>query len=541
MSSFKKGVPMTILENIMQNLYKNLDPKAPKDLRNTELPIKEIKAAETAELLETLLPGESSRVKGKVLDLRQDSILLQLLSGDKLNARTATPLPLSIGDTAEFIVAGKEGKIVTLKLAGGENSEDTQTQKAVHKALSAAGITPTERSENVVKELMLHSRPINESNIKRFLALSARYPNVPIKDLVLMDIAKIPMTKENIEIYRDFGNSEPVAEFAASVTEVSESIEALPEGLQKEELKTELKGLITEMLSVNPEAAADAPQEPPAKAQTEENVNVPFAKMSPEGQETDTVPLKNGEIQEKAQPAESSKEDLVPRTFESTEADRPISDTEAKPSPDKIHSALHLPPKDFGDPKKVKDLYEKLESVSEKLKKLEEKVAAQSAENLKEAAAKSQPQTHAARLSSTLKFMDSVNNVFPYVQLPIKLKEENARGDLYVYEKKRAFKAGDTVSALLHLDLDNLGETDILIKLTGTNAAVTISAATENSKEVFSSEVPALAEALAKKGYSLNCDVNVNEKKENEPPLLTQFLEAHSPSLVSRFSFDMRA
>ncbi|MCR5583872.1 MAG: flagellar hook-length control protein FliK [Lachnospiraceae bacterium] len=549
---------MTILENIMQNLYKNIDPKASKDLKNAELPMKAIKAATASQLLESLIPGESSIVKGKVLDLRQDQILLQLLSGEKLSARTETSLPLSIGDVAEFIVAGKEGKLITLKLAGGESNEDTQTQKTVSKALEAAGITPTERSEGTVKELMLHSQPINEGNIKKFLALSAKYPDVPIKELVLMDIAKIPLTKENLEIYRDFGNSEPVAEFAAAVTEVSESIEALPDGLQKEALQSELKGLITEMLSANPEnPEGSAVRSDDALNVPEQTVNNSGQLVSTaasegsaaentigaakEGQKTDADLLKSAESAEKATSEEINKSAFNSAGSEVPGTDRPISESRSRQTANELHSALHLPPKDFGDPKKVKTLYEKLESVSEKLKKLEERVAAETAESVKEAAARSQPQTHAARLSSTLKFMDSINNVFPYVQLPIKLKEENARGDLYVYEKKRAFKAGDTVSALLHLDLDNLGETDILIKLTGMNAVVTISAATEDSKEVFSSEIPALTEALGKKGYSLNCDVNVSEEKEEKVPLLTQFLESHSPSLVSRFSFDMRA
>ena len=207
----------------------------------------------------------------------------------------------------------------------------------------------------------------------------------------------------------------------------------------------------------------------------------------------------------------------------------------------KISKALHIPPKDPSFSEKIKMLYKKLEEASPRLEKLEQKIPSKDAIVEKETADKARPQTHASRLSSTLKFMDSVNNVFPFIQLPVKLKDENARGDLYVYEKKKAFKPGDTVSALLHLDLENLGSTDILVKLTGQNVAMTISAEREESKEAFSDEIPSLTDALSKKGYSLNCEIRIAENKEENAPLLTQFLEAHSPSLVSRFSFDMRA
>jgi hypothetical protein len=543
---------MTILENLMQTLYGNSKQAMSQTSRNGQLPFKAMNADAVARLLESLLPGESATVTGKVMDLRQNQVILQLTSGETLNARTETTLPLSIGDTADFIVTGKDGKLITLKLAkGDENSESAKTQKTVTKALEAAGIASTERSETVVRELMSHSQPLNEANIKKFMALSAKNPDIPVRELVLMDIAKIPITKENIQIYRDFGNSEPVAEFAAAVSEISESIETLPDPKLGEELSNELKNILKDMLegeqpeslTENPSPAASgdqAVQQEAAKTPIEPATNPPQEQQAVDKASAPEVKVLNEEIKKEGPSTEETvaakNGELPEKTPEKEVVQKPLSK-----SANAIHRALHMPPKDFADPTKIKKLYEKLESASDRLKKLEDRVNAALSENAKESAAKAQPQTHAGRLSSTLRFMDSVNNIFPFVQLPIKLKEENARGDLYVYEKKRAFKDGDTVSALLHLDLDNLGETDILIKLTGKNAVITISAATEASRDIFSSEIPALTEALNKKGYSLNCDVNVTEEKEEKAPLLTRFLEAHSPSLVSRFSFDMRA
>ncbi|MCR5824066.1 MAG: flagellar hook-length control protein FliK [Lachnospiraceae bacterium] len=527
---------MTILENIMQNLYANSERKSGRTPGEGTLPAKILQADAASKLLETLLQGETTLIKGTVLDLRQNTVLLRLTNGETLNARTETSLPLSIGDTAEFFIAGKDGKVVTLKLTGNENIEDAQVQKTVHKALDAAGIAHTEKAETVTRELMQHSQPINEANIRRFMTLSSKNPQIPVRDLVLMDIAKIPVTRENVRIYKDFGNSEPVAEFAASVSELSEEIAALPDSAQKDEFVKELKSIIKDMTGSDVSEPVSEEQEisvkhasSPSEASVEKK---PSDLPSPDAVSQKTKSVENTPIAEKN----------ATETLPEKPSDGQFSAPSDTPAPEKaIRKALHMPPKDFGDGDKVKKLYTKLEEASQRLRALEEKVLKQSEGIAKEDMAKNVVSSHTARLSSTLKFMDSINNIFPYVQLPVKLREENARGDLYVYEKKRAFKSGDTVSALLHLDLDNLGETDILIKLTGQNATVTISASSEASKEVFESEIPDLNKALTAKGYALNCEVGVREQKEENVPLLTQFLEAHSPSLVTRFSFDMRA
>ena len=536
---------MTILENLLQNMYGNTGKKLMPESVDANRLLKTLRADEAAKLLEGLMDGETTSVRGKVLDLRQNMISLQLPDGGKLDARTETTLPLSIGDTAEFLVTGKDGKVVTLKLAQSEAPADDQTQKIVTKALEAAGITKTERSEAVARELLGKGQPVNEANIKRFLALSAKNPDVPIRELVLLDTAKIPLTKENIQIYKDFGNSEPVAEFAAAVSELSEAVEALPDGALKEEFAEELKSIVKELIPGEETAANETETQGSVKEGTaaetakEAAVEMPGTARDANNADIKETAVEKPQAEETKPEAQATPQKAGTDTPDVPKAEVPDRDAAGR-SANKIHRELHMPPKDFSDSENVKKLYEKLDKASERLKKLEERIMSHTNEEGKEGALK-QPQTHASRLSSTLKFMDSVNSIFPYVQLPIKLKEENARGDLYVYEKKRAIKPGDTVSALLHLALDNLGDTDILIKLTGNNAVITISASTDESREVFESEIPPLKEALGKKGYSLNCDVNVRDAEEEKAPLLTRFLEAHSPSTVSRFSFDMRA
>ena len=62
------------------------------------------------------------------------------------------------------------------------------------------------------------------------------------------------------------------------------------------------------------------------------------------------------------------------------------------------------------------------------------------------------------RLQNNLDFMNQLNQMFPYVQLPLSLSGSEAHGELYVYtNKKNLAKENGAVSALLHLDMEHLG------------------------------------------------------------------------------------
>ena len=83
-----------------------------------------------------------------------------------------------------------------LKLA----KEDTPAENPmIDKALNAANIQKTERSVSIVTELLAHQQPVNEAGIRHYLSLSAKYPELPVKDLILMELHHIPVTKENVE------------------------------------------------------------------------------------------------------------------------------------------------------------------------------------------------------------------------------------------------------------------------------------------------------------------------------------------------------
>jgi len=138
--------------------------------------------------------------------------------------------------------------------------------------------------------------------------------------------------------------------------------------------------------------------------------------------------------------------------------------------------------------------------------------------------------------------MEAVNNVFPYIQLPLKFRESPAHGELYVYEKKKSLKQSDSLSALLHLEMEALGTTDIYVTLAGNHVTTRFSMSDKDSGNLIRSEMPKLTEALAARGYTLQSEVAIREpSEENMPTLLEQFLEEHAPGGLNRYTFDIRA
>lgn len=69
-----------------------------------------------------------------------------------------------------------------------------------------------------------------------------------------------------------------------------------------------------------------------------------------------------------------------------------------------------------------------------------------------------------ADMQQNMEFMKMLNEQFTYLQLPMKLSEQNAHGDLYVMTRKNALKKSkDNLKVLLHLEMDSLGILDIHI------------------------------------------------------------------------------
>ena len=146
----------------------------------------------------------------------------------------------------------------------------------------------------------------------------------------------------------------------------------------------------------------------------------------------------------------------------------------------------------------------------------------------------------ANQLQDNMDFMKTLNQMFTYVQLPLRLKNQNVHSELYVYTRKKAGRtAKDGISVLLHLDMEHLGPMDIHIDLHHKNVVSKFYLNHEDSIQLVSSHLSQLEEALQVKGYSLNTEII---KRTKEIDIVEDFMQQDTsiPS-VTRYNFDIRA
>jgi hypothetical protein len=148
--------------------------------------------------------------------------------------------------------------------------------------------------------------------------------------------------------------------------------------------------------------------------------------------------------------------------------------------------------------------------------------------------------SQANHLQENIDFMKNLNELFTYIQLPLKLKNQNANSELYVYTKKKAGRtAADGISVLLHLDMDHLGPLDVYIDLHHNNITSKFYLNQEDTIQLISTHMPQLEQALMKKGYTLNSEI-LNRNKDED--LLKDFIKQDEQTTsVSRYNFDIRA
>lgn len=150
----------------------------------------------------------------------------------------------------------------------------------------------------------------------------------------------------------------------------------------------------------------------------------------------------------------------------------------------------------------------------------------------------------ADELKNNLSFMNELNHMEAYVQLPLKMSMNEANGDLYVYNKRRAKKnSDDPLTAFLHLDLENLGATDVNISLKNTDVSVRFTLDNEDSQRLILKHLDELAEKLERKGYKATLHTDYDEKKEteNRNALLPITGNDESATSIKRYTFDLRA
>ena len=190
-----------------------------------------------------------------------------------------------------------------------------------------------------------------------------------------------------------------------------------------------------------------------------------------------------------------------------------------------------LRPEELKQEHKVSGLYERLE---QQLSQMEEAVRATgSTQN-------TFLQT-ASQVHGNLEFMNQMNQIYHYVQLPLKMSGQNANGELYVYANRKNLRDPDAeLTAFLHLDMEQLGSTDVSVRMQNRSVRTNFYLEDDASYDLVEKHLEVLNKRLKSKGYQSSITVTHEEKDISFKENIVKKGKATVGSL-HRYSFDVRA
>ena len=190
---------------------------------------------------------------------------------------------------------------------------------------------------------------------------------------------------------------------------------------------------------------------------------------------------------------------------------------------------------------------ELLEQSGEKLKEMMqaqyEKIrqVGMNMENLMEQSGKdsSMIKTANGELQNQMQFLENFSQNVTYMPIPVKFSSSQTEGDLYVWSnKKKKHSPQDALTAFLHFDLENLGATDIHIRLQDHRLSTQFQLEDKRSTKIVLEHLSELKERLEAKGFHVDCSA-LTQKEEQS--IQQQILQEEKTPVIRRYNFDVRA
>lgn len=450
-------------------------------------------------VLKSLATGD--KVTASVLDIMGNEVTINV-NNSAIKAALTGNMPVNIGDTITFEVNNDNEKQIVLKpLISGENSENLFAQKA----LDAAMLPVTEKNTEIVMQLVKNNMPVNKEALLEYSRLMAANPNASPETLVNLKKLEIPITPENITQFENYKNYEH--SISAKIGNISEGFIALSQNSDGLEA---LKSMINLPETVSGEDIRTYIGE--------EQINELKNMVSDETiKESITKGITPKELLNALLNSEK------PETLVKSEAFKSVVKMF-------VREQLLINPADVSKDNEIKDFYTRIL-----------KQSGQMTEILKQSGQENTPAfKEITNVKDNVSFMNDLNHMLTYVQIPLKFANQNVHSDLYVFKNKGQKIDKDDVSALLHLDMDNLGKMDIYVKLlNGTNVTTNFCLENEEMLDFINEHMDILQNRLKELGYNLNATAKVTGTAHD---FVKDFVdEGRIEKEVMRYSFDIRA
>lgn len=548
---------------------------------------------------------EGAVFEGSINAIDGSKILLGLGNGQTITARLDGNVDLMLGQSVFFQVKSNDGSTIAIKpFAGGQTFNPT-----IQKALDAAGMEMTKDTIDMVNSMMEEGMPIDRSSLAMMRHTLMQNPRVSMQTAVLMTKLGIPVNDQMAAQFENYQNDRhEMLKQVGQVMEELPGVFAKASGTSSEVLQLNQqvltilnggemsRGQEPVQLFVSEQAPQPVPEEGtvPQQAaaqqvQGETKAAEPFTQPLPEAaQGTEPADREPAKLQPRTEQNQEAavKDDAQPRQVAQLLGRHQLAELETQlkelfpkqenlklntqltakefldsvaqqlegQQPDKsallklfsgkaYHTLLKdvmeqqwtVRPEELKTEHKVEELYQRLDRQMSQI----EQLAKQTGMNT------GQLSQSASQVRDNIEFMHQINQAYTYVQIPLKMANQNAHSDLYVYTNKRNLgKKEGELSAFLHLELEGLGTTDVSIKMLDKNVSTKFYLADDAAYDLIEAHLPELQERLEKLGY--HCRVSI-ENREEKVDFVEDFLQKSQPAkaagrgMVHRYSFDVRA
>ena len=522
-------------------------------------------------------------IQGEIVSKSGSEVAIKLSDDMVLNARLENDIELELGKLLTLEVRSNSGGTLSLSPL----FENMGLDANVLKALNMAGLPVNDKTIEMADTMMQNGMSISRDKLQEMFKEVVSFKEYAPSDIVNLHKLGVEVTKDNLEQFNNYKNlnHQVVKSVTDVVNELPNAFESLVKAGEPDKAVALFDAVINTVISgeevplegsvipkapmeqteegavisnvVNPEnAGEEVTLTDGSKTVTpEQNIVkdefIPVAKENENIANPATLEQAGSEVKAEGVPKENPEAVTTLNTVNTSENKAQIEAelirmyTEAKTPEDKaalfadkefrnlfkeaLVNKWTITPEEVMNKENVDALYQRLRSGLSRLE-----------QSANETAGPTSPITQAVtNLNNNIDFMNQLNQMYTYIQLPLKMQNGEQHGELFVYTNKHSLASKDgSVSAFLHLDMDNLGPVDCYVTMKDSKVNTNFKLKDEETLDFIEAHMHILNDRLEKRGYSLNskCNLLSEETSGMEEILKTDNLKVFG----GHHSFDVR-
>ena len=512
---------------------------------------------------------------GQIVDVNGSQVTIQMEGNLMLQARMSETVNLNMGDTIAFLVKENSGNTVMIQpLASDLQAMKNQT---IFDLLEKNQLSPSDKNYQIAETLLNENMPVDRASMQKVLQQAYKYPDASIQTLVSMNKMQLPVTEQTIAGFEQYQTNQHVMMQALSgMTEEITAYMSEPDGMREMlQVLSDAQDLpvlnADAMLQELEQTTGDA-----LFAQGQINAGMELQATDMTGnplvlsaEQVSAFAEKFGMTEEQLTDLTKQLQDMhfdaqtIQTLYTQSDttmqlvnhlqalvagaADKSMIDAETMKAffmsdgmKELLEAAVKekftLNPEKMQYPQEVSDLYKEIYEKMERLMQQMSGHTGSSGQQLSESA---------KGMQERIDFLQNLSNLFPYAQIPVRMEGRDGNADLFVYmNKKRMQEKKEDVSALLHLDMEYLGPTDVHVSLRGTMVHTKFYVEDEESAKIIDAHMTQLEQAIAENGYSLTNEVIMREPtlhpETEKNAVVKEMFGDDIEKRVKRYSFDVR-